>query len=205
MREKYESLSLAILKELAKARGLKGTSALRKAQLIEVMLEQDEKDKAALQEEASESVSSGNPDQESEKGGQKQNRRNENGRSQKSSGRPRRTDSRLTEIKLDSREETAPKSGERPPQNIMQPQGDKRGAQIQGESSPLQDVVRSQDENRSQNLSRPQDESRQQNAGQPLDESSEQNTGRLQGESSEQNTGRLQGESSEQNTGRLQG
>ncbi|MCD7766642.1 MAG: Rho termination factor N-terminal domain-containing protein, partial [Lachnospiraceae bacterium] len=47
MKEKYESLSLAILKDLAKARGLKGTSALRKAQLIEVMLQQDEKDKAA--------------------------------------------------------------------------------------------------------------------------------------------------------------
>ena len=30
MREKYESLSLATLKDLAKARGLKGVSALRK-------------------------------------------------------------------------------------------------------------------------------------------------------------------------------
>ncbi|MCD8015713.1 MAG: transcription termination factor Rho [Lachnospiraceae bacterium] len=47
MKEKYESLSLATLKDLAKARGLKGTSAMRKAKLIEVMLEQDEKDKAA--------------------------------------------------------------------------------------------------------------------------------------------------------------
>ncbi len=50
MKEKYESLSLAILKDLAKARGLKGTSALRKAQLIEVMLQQDEKDKAAKEQ-----------------------------------------------------------------------------------------------------------------------------------------------------------
>ncbi len=52
MKEKYESLSLAILKDLAKARGLKGTSAMRKAQLIEVMLEQDEKDKAAKEQAA---------------------------------------------------------------------------------------------------------------------------------------------------------
>lgn len=42
MREKYESLSLATLKELAKARGLKGISALRKPELIERMLEEDE-------------------------------------------------------------------------------------------------------------------------------------------------------------------
>ncbi len=50
MKEKYESLSLAILKDLAKARGLKGTSAMRKAQLIEVILQQDEKDKAAAKQ-----------------------------------------------------------------------------------------------------------------------------------------------------------
>ncbi len=45
MREKYESLSLATLKDLAKARGLKGVSGLKKAELIERMLEEDEKDK----------------------------------------------------------------------------------------------------------------------------------------------------------------
>ena len=45
MREKYESLSLATLKDLAKARGLKGISGLKKAELIERMLEEDEKDK----------------------------------------------------------------------------------------------------------------------------------------------------------------
>ena len=43
MREKYESLSLATLKDLAKARKLKGVSALRKPELIERMLEEDEK------------------------------------------------------------------------------------------------------------------------------------------------------------------
>lgn len=44
MREKYESLSLSTLRELAKARGLKGISALKKADLIEVMLKEDEKE-----------------------------------------------------------------------------------------------------------------------------------------------------------------
>ena len=45
MREKYESLSLTILRDLAKARGLKGISAMRKPELIDRMCEEDEKDK----------------------------------------------------------------------------------------------------------------------------------------------------------------
>lgn len=44
MREKYESLSLAVLRELAKARGLKKISALKKSELIEVMLAEDERE-----------------------------------------------------------------------------------------------------------------------------------------------------------------
>lgn len=50
MREKYESLSLATLKDLAKARGLKGISTLRKPELIERMLQEDEKDAALAKE-----------------------------------------------------------------------------------------------------------------------------------------------------------
>ena len=50
MREKYESLPLATLKDLAKARGLKGISAMKKAELIECMLEEDEKEKKASRE-----------------------------------------------------------------------------------------------------------------------------------------------------------
>lgn len=51
MREKYESLSLATLKELAKARGLKGVSALRKPELIERMLHEDELENASKSQE----------------------------------------------------------------------------------------------------------------------------------------------------------
>lgn len=43
MREKYESLSLAVLKDLAKARGLKNISAMKKAEIVEAMLQEDEK------------------------------------------------------------------------------------------------------------------------------------------------------------------
>ena len=49
MRAKYESLSLAVLKELAKARGMKRISTLKKEELIETMLQEDAR-VAALEE-----------------------------------------------------------------------------------------------------------------------------------------------------------
>ena len=45
MREKYESLPVATLRDLAKAREIEGISTMKKAELVEAMLEQDEKDK----------------------------------------------------------------------------------------------------------------------------------------------------------------
>ena len=45
MKEKYESLSASVLRELAKTRGIKGISAMRKEQLVERMLEEDRKEK----------------------------------------------------------------------------------------------------------------------------------------------------------------
>ena len=44
MREKYESLSVTVLKDLAKARGLKHLSGLKKHELVELMLAEDEKE-----------------------------------------------------------------------------------------------------------------------------------------------------------------
>ena len=52
MREKYESLSASVLRDLAKHRGLKGISTLRKEQLIEKMVEADEKEKTEKTEKA---------------------------------------------------------------------------------------------------------------------------------------------------------
>ena len=45
MREKYQSLPLAELKAVAKARGIKGLSAMKKDEVIEAMLQEDEREK----------------------------------------------------------------------------------------------------------------------------------------------------------------
>ena len=46
MRDKYESLSLVALRDIAKARGLTGVSTMKKADIVESMLAEDEKDRA---------------------------------------------------------------------------------------------------------------------------------------------------------------
>ena len=51
MREKYESLSASELREVAKARGLKGISGLRKEELVERMLAEDAKEQEKQIEE----------------------------------------------------------------------------------------------------------------------------------------------------------
>lgn len=48
MKEKYESLALVALRDIAKARGIKVTSAMRKADIVEAMLAEDEKEKPAV-------------------------------------------------------------------------------------------------------------------------------------------------------------
>ena len=46
MREKYESLAVAVLRDLAKSRGITGTSAMKKGDLVEAMLALDEKEQS---------------------------------------------------------------------------------------------------------------------------------------------------------------
>ena len=45
MREKYESLSVVVLKDLAKSRGIKNLSGMKKHDLVEAMLAEDEREK----------------------------------------------------------------------------------------------------------------------------------------------------------------
>ena len=62
MREKYETLSVTVLRDLAKSRGIKGLTGLKKEQIIEKMLEEDEKDK----KDKKENESNNNDDKDSD-------------------------------------------------------------------------------------------------------------------------------------------
>ncbi|MDO4521832.1 MAG: transcription termination factor Rho [Eubacteriales bacterium] len=55
-KEQYESLSAAQLKEVAKARGLKVTAGMRKSQVVEMMLAEDEKEEKKEKEEKQETT-----------------------------------------------------------------------------------------------------------------------------------------------------
>lgn len=75
MREKYESLSLATLKELAKTRGIKGVSTMKKSEVVEAMLEEDKKEtakapKPAKTEESSAKSAEGKPRKSQQKMGE---------------------------------------------------------------------------------------------------------------------------------------
>jgi transcription termination factor Rho len=65
MREKYESLQLVQLKELAKVRGLKGTSTMKKAEIVEAMLAEDERIKK--EEEAKKALESSEQEKKEDK------------------------------------------------------------------------------------------------------------------------------------------
>jgi transcription termination factor Rho len=53
MREKYESLPLAELKAVAKARGIKGLSTMKKDEVVEAMLQEDERERKEKEEKES--------------------------------------------------------------------------------------------------------------------------------------------------------
>ncbi|MFR6328430.1 MAG: Rho termination factor N-terminal domain-containing protein [Eisenbergiella sp.] len=80
MREKYQSLALADLKEIAKSRGIKGTSGMKKADIIDAMVALDEKEekeqtaapKAETKEETAEKPRTAH---ETKKAGKRQQKR----------------------------------------------------------------------------------------------------------------------------------
>jgi len=57
MREKYESLSVAVLRDLAKTRGIEKVTTMKKAELVEAMLAEDEKESKKMNEHASATTS----------------------------------------------------------------------------------------------------------------------------------------------------
>ena len=76
MKEKYETLSLAVLKDLAKARGIKGITGMKKAELIDRMLEEDknvtnqkdQEEKKAPEKEKTEQTEKTNRQEQREQG-----------------------------------------------------------------------------------------------------------------------------------------
>ena len=58
MREKYESLALSDLREIAKSRGIKGVSVMKKTDVIEAMLALDEEEKKEKIAKTDEGISS---------------------------------------------------------------------------------------------------------------------------------------------------
>ncbi|MBR6224983.1 MAG: Rho termination factor N-terminal domain-containing protein, partial [Firmicutes bacterium] len=58
MRERYETLKLNDLRDIAKKRGIKGASGMKKSEIIDAMCEMDEKEREAAQKDEQESKSS---------------------------------------------------------------------------------------------------------------------------------------------------
>ena len=98
MREKYETLSLMVLKELAKSRGMKGISLLRKTELIERMLQEDEKERNFRAAEENKTKAEKNP--AAEKVTEYRPEKMENRAEQKTEIR-----SEVREMKLENRED----------------------------------------------------------------------------------------------------
>lgn len=101
-REKYEALSVTVLKDLAKARGMKHISALKKKEVIDRMLEEDAKEEAAQaetdrskQEEEKTPVNTGQS-------------RQEDGSSQQENGRQRQEDGSFQQNDGGHRQEDIP-------------------------------------------------------------------------------------------------
>ncbi|MCR5546516.1 MAG: transcription termination factor Rho [Lachnospiraceae bacterium] len=73
MREKYETLSATVLKDLCKVRGIKGVSKMKKEELIEAMLRQDEIDAKNKSESSVEKTAEGKKSSEEKRTSEKKN------------------------------------------------------------------------------------------------------------------------------------
>lgn len=125
MREKYESLALVQLKELAKVRGIKGVSTMKKAEVVEAMLAEDEKDRAREEtvkaEKAAEKAEPARTENSRNETAKAENSRNETAKTENFRSEPVRTESSRNEFsRADSargdasRTETVRPEGEQP-------------------------------------------------------------------------------------------
>ena len=115
MREKYESLSAAALKELAKARGIKYVSTMKKSEVVEAMLAEDAKEKELKEQEQKEQEQK---EQEQKETSEKQDR---NGaiEENKADTAPARTENNSTRENRDDRDNRGER-GDKPPMDLAQ-------------------------------------------------------------------------------------
>ena len=114
MREKYESLSAAVLKELAKARGIKSVSAMKKSQVIEAMLAEDareQQEKAGREQEEKQEIK---PEEKTEERHEEKHEEKHEERHERENGEYRRN----REVR-ESREPRENRS-DRPPMDLAQ-------------------------------------------------------------------------------------
>ena len=115
MREKYESLSAAALKELAKARGIKYVATMKKSEVVEAMLAEDAKEKELKEQEQKEQEQK---EQEQKETSEKQDR---NGaiEENKADTAPARTENNSTRENRDDRDNRGER-GDKPPMDLAQ-------------------------------------------------------------------------------------
>lgn len=122
MREKYESLPLTELKALAKVRGLKGISTMKKAEVVEAMLAEDERLKKAEEAKQAQQAVSGRQVSQTAQGQQTEAAQRQAGSNKRQVQQPRRPRTmrpmqsaqapQSTEAPAESRAETYVKSSE---------------------------------------------------------------------------------------------
>lgn len=135
MREKYESLALVQLRELAKVRGLKGTSSMKKAELVEAMLAEDERLEGQDKENAAKSEKKESAVQSEKKGSTiKSEEKQQTG---ERVSKPMRKRNVVTNMKSGT---PGTERGERPQSAVLNESSYRAEAQVQNESTQAQNA-----------------------------------------------------------------
>ena len=140
MREKYESLSVTALRDVAKARGLKHLSGLKKSELVERMLEEDER----IAKESRKEAQSAQPEQRAQSVQSEQR--------QQSSRTEQRTQSSRTEQRTQGGQPEQRQQSSRIEQRTQSSQPEQRTQNVQ----PEQRTQNAQPEQRTQAAQRAQ-------------------------------------------------
>ncbi len=137
MREKYESLSAIVLKDLAKARGLKNVSSMRKKDLVELMLAEDER--LEKEEQERQTKDAPQPKEEPQERQTKQEPQEEQERQTKDAPQPREEQERQTKDAPRNTQAGRPRRGTAPREQGREPSSRDR-EQGQGRENASRDA-----------------------------------------------------------------